>query len=93
MLHAVNFINCHVSTVFAYRDADGNVVHKRHHKVSSRVSKLFVVDHQGEQDGANDSSLKHEALNFLPDSKNKIFRRDFSTLNEASVLNDFKSIH
>ena len=31
-------------------------------------------------------------LNFLPDSKDKIFRQDFSSLNEESVLNDFTSI-
>ena len=33
MFHAVNFISCPVCTVFAYRDADDNVVHKLHHKV------------------------------------------------------------
>ena len=38
MFHAVKSINCRVSTVFAYMGADGNVVRKLHHKVSSRVS-------------------------------------------------------
>ena len=43
MFHAVNFINCRVSTVFAYRGADGNVVHKLHHKVSSRVANCMSL--------------------------------------------------
>ena len=49
--YAVNFINCRVSTIIAYWDADGNVVRKLHQKVSFRISYLYVVNHQGEQDG------------------------------------------
>ena len=62
MFHAVNFINCRVSAVFAYIGADGNVVCKLYHKVSSRVSSLYVVNHQGEQEGAQYSSVRQASI-------------------------------
>ena len=39
MFHTVDFISCHVSTIFA----DGDTICKFHHRVISRVSKLYVI--------------------------------------------------
>ena len=59
MFHAVDFINCRVNAVFSHKDANGNINREFHHKGSSRVSQLYVVNHQREQGEAKDCSLRY----------------------------------
>lgn len=58
MFHTVDFISCHVSTIFA----DGDTICKFHHRVISGFRKLYVIDHQGEYGGAKDSCLRYASI-------------------------------
>lgn len=42
--------------------ADGDIICKFHHRVFPGVSQLYVIHHQGEWGGAEDSSLSYASI-------------------------------